>query len=144
MIEGNRAVSDARPADQDAVGPLLKRLADQGRRLAAQEAQLAKAELAGKVRLAGVGAGLLGAAGLFGAFALITLTASLILALATVLAAWLSALIVTALYLAIAATLGLVGRARLANAMPLAPTQAIRTVKEDIAWLQTQAKRARR
>ncbi len=126
-----------------AVGVLVQRLSDQARRLAAQEAQLAKTELKVKAKAAGVAGGLFGAAGLFGLFALLTLTAAAVLALATALAGWLAAVIVAAAYLVIAATLGLLGRGRLAKAMPLAPTEAIQSVKEDIAWLKTRAKSAR-
>src|SRR5947199_204985 len=81
--------------------------------------------------------GLLGAAVVVGLLALLTLTATLILALATVLAGWLAALIVTAVYGAAAAALGLLGKARRAKATPLAPTQAIDSVKEDVSWLKT-------
>lgn len=126
------------------VGQLLKQLSDQTRRLAQQEIALAKAELAVKTKTAGIAGGLFGAAGLLGLFALITLTAALVLVLATAVAAWLAALIVTALYLVTAAGLGLLGRARMTQATPLAPTQAIKSVKEDIAWLKNRAKYARR
>jgi uncharacterized membrane protein YqjE len=129
--------------DELEVGVLLKRLSDQTRRLAQQEIELAKAEFSGKARDAGVGAGLLGAAGLLGLLGLLTLTATVVLALATAVAAWLAALIVTGLYLVGAALLGLLGRARMAKAAPLAPKQALESVKEDVAWLKSRAKYAR-
>lgn len=129
--------------NEQAVGVLLQRLSDQTRRLAAQEVELAKTELKVKARAAGVAGGLLGAAGLLGLLALLTLTAGMVLALATAVAGWLAALIVTAVYLVLAASLGLLGRSRMARALPLAPTQAIQGVKEDIAWLKTRAKSAR-
>jgi uncharacterized membrane protein YqjE len=140
MVAGNGHGSGG----EQAVGQLLKRLSDQTRKLAAQEVELAKAELAVKAKAAGVAGGLFGAAGLLGLLALLTLSATLILALATALAAWLAALIVTALYLVLAGGLALLGRARMARATPLAPTQAIASVKEDVAWLKTRAKSARR
>lgn len=126
------------------VGELLKRLSDQTRRLAQQEVELVKAELTIKAKAAGVGGGLLGAAGLIGLLALLTLTATLVLALATALAAWLAALIVTVLYLVMAVVLGVFGRARMTKATPLAPTRALQSVKEDVAWLKNRAKFARR
>jgi uncharacterized membrane protein YqjE len=129
--------------EQQAVGQLLKQLSDQTRRLAQQELELAKIELTGKAKAAAVGGGLLGAAGLLGLLALLTLTAAAILALATAVAGWLAALIVTAVYGAAAAALALAGRARMAKAAPLAPTQAIESVKEDVSWLKTRAKFAR-
>lgn len=129
--------------NEQAVGVLVQRLSDQARRLAAQELALAKAELKVKAKAAGTAGGLFGAAGLFGLLALLTLTATIVLALATAVAGWLAALIVTAVYLVLAATLGLLGRGRLAKALPLAPTEAIKSVKEDVAWLKTRAKSAR-
>jgi uncharacterized membrane protein YqjE len=128
---------------EQAVGQLLKQLSDQARRRAQPEVELAKIELTTKAKTAALAGGLLGAAGLLGLLALLTLTATVILALATVLDGWLAALIVTAAYGAGAATLGLLGKARMAKATPLAPTQAIQSVKEDVSWLKTRAKSAR-
>lgn len=130
-------------AGEQPVGLLLKRLSDQSRRLALEELELAKGELAVKAKAAGVALVLLVVAGLLGLFALITVTAALVLALSTVLAAWLAALIVTALYLTTAAILGLVARARLVRAAPLAPLEAVKSVKEDVAWLKNRVKFAR-
>jgi hypothetical protein len=143
MVDGNGQHPGGRRADELDIGALLKRLSDQTRRLAQQEVELAKTELAGKAKVAGVGAGLLVAAGLLGLLALMTLTATIVLALATAVAAWLAALIVTGVYLAGAAALGLIGRARIAKAAPLAPTQALASVKEDVTWLKSRAKFAR-
>ncbi len=126
------------------VGELLRRLSDQTRRLAQQEVELVKAELTIKAKAAGVGGGLLGAAGLLGLLSLLTLTATLVLALATALAAWLAALIITVLYLALAAVFAVLGRGRVLKATPLAPTRALQSVKEDVAWLKNRAKFARR
>ncbi len=141
MVAGN---GQGPAGSGQAVGVLLKRLSDQTRRLAQQEVELAKIEITGKAKAAGVAGGLLAAAGLLGLLALLTLTATMVLALATALDAWLAALIVAGAYLLLAAVLGLVGRARMAKATPLAPTQAIESVKEDVAWLKSRAKSARR
>ncbi len=144
MVVGNGHGPWGRQEGDQALIPLLKRLSDQTRRLAQQEVELAKAELTVKAKAAGVATGLFGAAGLLGLFALLTLTAAMVLALATAVDGWLAALIVTGLYLVLAAGLGLLGRARMAKATPLAPTQAIKSVKEDVAWLLTRAKSAKR
>jgi hypothetical protein len=132
------------PGSEQAVGVLVKRLSDQARRLASQEVELAKAELSVKAKAAGAAGGLFAAAGLLGLFALLTLTAAMVLALATAVAAWLAAVIVAATYLVLAGVLALAGRGRMAKATPLAPTQAIQSVKEDVAWLKTRARSARR
>ena len=74
---------------------MVKRLGDQTSELARQEVELAKAELAEKGRALGIGAGAFGAAGEVGLFAFGALTATVILALAEAMDAWLAALIVT-------------------------------------------------
>jgi hypothetical protein len=57
---------------------------------------------------------------------------------------WVAALIVTAVYAAVAAVLASNGRNRLRKGMPPAPEQTVETVKEDVQWAKTQAKSARR
>src|SRR4051812_25040278 len=80
------------------VGDLMKDLSEQTSTLVHKEVELAKAELAEKGKKAGAGAGMFGGAGLFGFFAFAGLTATLILALATVVDPWIAALIVTVVY----------------------------------------------
>src|SRR5437762_13271901 len=84
------------PSSEASIAELVKQLSEQTSRLARQEVELAKAELAVKGKRAGIGAGMFGGAGIFGFYALGALTATAILALATAVAAWLAALIVTA------------------------------------------------
>ena len=104
--------------------------------LARREGELAVIELKGKASRAGVALGVLAASLLVTVFALATLIGAAVLGLAIVLPAWAAALMVTAALLAIAAVLLLIGRARLRAASPLAPTQALQAVKEDIGWIQ--------
>jgi len=52
------------------VAELVKSLSEQTSRLAHQEVELAKAELALKAKRAGIGAGMFGGAGVFGFYAL--------------------------------------------------------------------------
>ena len=61
------------------------------------------------------------------------LTAFLIIVLDSFLPLWLAALVVTLLWLAIAAVLGLAGKNAIQKATPPAP-QTVETVKEDIQW----------
>ncbi|MFL5832559.1 MAG: phage holin family protein, partial [Solirubrobacterales bacterium] len=82
-------------------------------------------------------------AGLFGFFAFAALTATLILALATAVAPWLAALIVTVLYGAIAGVLALQGQNKVQEATPPVPERAVDSTKEDVAWVKTRAKSAR-
>jgi hypothetical protein len=120
------------------IGELLKQLSQETATLVRQELELAKAELSQKGRTAGVGAGLVGAAGVVGLAALGAFTASLVLLLALVLPSWAAALVVAAVYGAIAAVLGLRGKRKVAEASPAVPEQTVETVKEDIQWAKSQ------
>jgi MFS family permease len=126
------------------VAELVKQLSEQTSRLAHQEVELAKAELAAKGKRAGVGAGMFGGAGLFGLYALGALTAAIVLALATAVAGWLAALIVAVVYGAIAGVLALTGRKNVAEATPPVPEQATESVKEDVRWAKFRAQEGRR
>jgi uncharacterized membrane protein YqjE len=122
---------------------LLKQLSDQTTNLVRQEIELAKLEFREKGKKAGLGAGMFGGAGLFGVFALGTLTACIVLALATFLPAWLAALIVTVVYGAVAGVLALRGRAEVQQATPPLPEQAVDSTKEDVRWVKSKAQSAR-
>src|SRR6185503_4939408 len=111
--------------DQRSLGELVSLLSDQSSRLARMEIELAKAELAEKGKRYGIGAGAFGGAGAIGFYALGALTATLILLLAEAVDAWVAALIVTAVYAAIAGALALMGRNRIQEASPPVPEQAI-------------------
>jgi uncharacterized membrane protein YqjE len=117
---------------------LLKQLSQETTQLVHQELELAKAELQQKGKQAGAGAGMFGGAGAIGLAALGALTACLILALDTVMPAWLAALIVAVVYGIIAFVLVKQGQARLKRATPPVPEQTIETVKEDVEWAKTQ------
>ena len=138
------------PADGDAelrerpVGELLRELSDQTTTLVRQEIDLAKAELAEKGKSAGTGAGMFGGAGLIGILALASLTACFIGALDTAMPFWAAALIVAAVYGAIAGVLALSGKKKVQEATPPAPEQTIESVKEDVQWAKTQARSAKR
>jgi uncharacterized membrane protein YqjE len=118
------------------IGELMKDLSGQFSTLARQEVELAKVELAEKGKKAGVGAGMLGGAGVAALLMLGSLTAFLILVLAIALPAWASALIVTALWGVVAAVLALVGRNRLREMGKPVPEKTVETVKEDVQWLK--------
>jgi uncharacterized membrane protein YqjE len=125
-------------------GDLLKQLTDQTTTLVKQEIELAKLELQEKGKKAGVGAGMFGGAGALGLYALGALTATIILALATFLPGWVAALIVTVVYGAIAGVLALRGKAKVKQATPPVPEQAVETTKEDARWIKSKAQSARR
>lgn len=64
------ATEDQSELRERPTGDLLKELSDQTTSLVRQEIDLAKAELGEKGKTAGVGAGMVGGAGLLGVFAL--------------------------------------------------------------------------
>lgn len=144
---GTGPVPDAlEPASQETlreqgIADLLKRLSEETTTLVKQELELAKAETTQKAKQAGTGAGLLGGAGVIGLLAGIAFTAFLILLLIEFgIAEWLSALIVTLIYGAVAAFLGLRGKKELQEAAPPAPEQTIETLKEDAEWAKTRTR----
>jgi uncharacterized membrane protein YqjE len=135
--------STAQDLHEKPVGELLKQLSEQTSTLVSKELELAKAELAEKGKKAGLGAGMFGAAGLFGLFAFGALTAALIAALGTAVDLWLAALIVAVVYAAVAGVLALRARSEVQAATPPMPEQAIESTKEDVEWAKEQAKSAR-
>jgi uncharacterized membrane protein YqjE len=94
-------------------------------------------------KIAGKGAGMLAGAAVVALLGLGALTAFLIIVLDSFLPLWAAALIVTVLWLAIAAVLGLAGKNAIQKATPPAP-QTVETVKEDIQWAKTQTGSAAR
>jgi hypothetical protein len=141
------AVREPHPAadlrDQP-ISEVVKTLSEEASTLIRQELDLAKAELAQKAKNAGVGLGLMGAAYVFLRLTIATGTAAAILALAIPLPAWAAALIVTIVWLLIALVLILLGRSQLKRGLPPVPQQTIETVKEDVEWLKSRTRSARR
>jgi tetrahydromethanopterin S-methyltransferase subunit C len=140
-VEQHRGTSTG--TDQQSLGELTKQLSEQTTTLARMEVELAKAELQQKGKQIGIGAGAFGGAGLIGLFAFGALTATFILALAEAVDPWLAALIVTAVYSAIAGVLALVGRRRVQEGTPPTPERAIESTKEDVETAKRSAKEAR-
>jgi hypothetical protein len=126
------------------IAELLGQLSEQTAALVRQELDLARAELTTKGKQAGIGAGMFGGAGLFGLYALGALTACLILALATAMDGWLAALIVAAVYGAIAGVLALTGKNRVKQGVPPVPEQTVETVRDDVDVTRRRVKEGRR
>jgi hypothetical protein len=132
-------VSDLKAPEQStkkSLGSLLGSLPELISRLVRGEIQLAKTELVTKLKEAGVGAGLLVGAALFGFFLLAVLITAGVLGLATVVAPWLAALIVAAVLLVITGVLALLGVKALKKGVPPVPQQAVDSVKADVAALK--------
>jgi len=125
-VRGSTAVEDR------SVAQLVQDASEQMRRLVRDELRLATSELKEKGRHAGIGAGMAGAAGLIALFGGATLIAAAVLALALVVPAWLSALLIGAALLVIGGIAGMAGRKQLSSAAPPVPEEAAAGVKKDV------------
>src|SRR5690348_14911343 len=125
------------------VAELVKQLSEQTSRLARQEVELAKAELAIKGKRAGIGAGMFGGAGLVGLYAVGALITAAIAALATAVDTWLAALIVGVVLAAVAGVVALMGKQKVQEALPPVPEDSVESVKEDVQWTKTKAQQGR-
>jgi hypothetical protein len=128
--------TSAPPKDTRTVGQLVSDLSEQTARLVRAEIDLAKAEVTGRAKQLGLGAGLLAAAGLLGLYLLAAAIATAILALSVPFEPWLAALIVTGVLLLVVVVLALVGVNRLKKGSPPTPAKAIESVQEDVAAVQ--------
>lgn len=129
-------MTDPRTNDDPTLGALVHQLTQQVPELIRSEMRLAQAEVAEKGKRAGVGIGMFSVAGLLAFFAIGTLIATAVLALALVVDAWLAALLVALVLLAAAGVAGLIGKNKVASAAPPKPERAMEGVKEDIATVK--------
>jgi len=127
------------PRDEP-IGDLLKTVSNEGSTLVSQELKLAKAEMSGKVKDVGIGAGMFGGAGYAANLAALAFMITLILGLAEAMPAWLAALIVTVLFGAAAAGLALIGKKKIQQAGPPIPEQTVESVKQTIETVKEEAK----
>ncbi|MBB2743908.1 UNVERIFIED_ORG: putative membrane protein YqjE [Microbispora rosea subsp. rosea] len=127
--------------ESPSTGELVRRLSEDVSRLIRDELRLARLEMTRKGKRAGMGAGLLGAAGLIAFYGGGALVATAILALALVLPAWASALIIGVALLALAGLLALVGKEQVSRAAPPTPDEAMRSLKADIDVMKESARR---
>ncbi|MEU0312005.1 phage holin family protein [Nocardioides sp. NPDC006273] len=114
------------------MGELVSRLSEEMSHLVRGEFELARLELTEKAKHTGKGAGVFGAAGLVALYGVGVLIASAILALALVLDAWLAALLVGVVLLAIAGIMALVGKKEVSEGAPMKPERATENIKRDV------------
>jgi uncharacterized membrane protein YqjE len=124
------------PDGEPTVGALVYDLTQEIPQLIRSEIQLAQAELTAKGKRAGMGLGMFGGAGLLAFFGFAVLITTAVLVLDLWMPAWLAALIVAVVLLAIAGVVALAGRKQVRAATPPMPEHAIEGVKEDIATLK--------
>jgi uncharacterized membrane protein YqjE len=123
------------------IGELLKRASEQTSRLVREEMRLAQLEMQQKAKHAGIGVGMLGAAGIVALLGVATLIAMFVLLLATAMDPWLAALIVAVVLLAVAGGMALAGKKEVAEAAPAKPERAIDSVHDDIDEIKTRSAR---
>ena len=123
------------------VSELVQRASNQAAELVRDEVKLAQLEVQGKIKHAGVGAGLFGGGGLVALYGIGALVAALTLLLATALEPWLAALIVSVALFAVAGVLALTGKKEVERGTPPAPEQAIDSVKTDVDEIKRRASR---
>ncbi len=100
-----------------------------------------KDELVAKLKHAGIGIGLFAVAGVFLFFMLLVLVAAAVLGFATILPAWLAALVVAGILLVLIIILVLIGVAQLKKGVPPTPTETIDSVKRDVNAIKGIGKR---
>ena len=128
-------VIEPRPKTERSITTLLSDLASETILLIRQELALLKAELHEKFSRVGQGATALGAGALIAYSGWLVLLAAAVLGLATVLPAWLAALIVALVALAIGGALIYIGKSRF-DADSLMPQRSLRSLREDEQWLR--------
>ena len=138
--DNNLPPATSSPADAS-VGDLVKAMSADLSRLVRGEIQLAQNEIGAKVKTAGVGVGAFGGAGVLALYGLGVLIAAAVLALALVLPAWLAALIVGVVVLAIAGVAALIGKKKVEEAAPAMPERTVASVKEDVAEIKESIQR---
>jgi hypothetical protein len=129
--------SETGSGDTRSLGEIVGSITTDISTLVRQEMDLAKTELKQEMGKAGKGAGLLGGAGLGGFFVLLFASLTGVFALDLALPLWASALIVTGVWVVIAAVLALVGRKALQESNPQLP-QTQQTLQEDASWARAQ------
>jgi len=120
---------------------LVRALTAQVSVLVRDEMRLAQLELARKGKQAGKGVGMMGGGGLIALYGVGCLIACAIIAISQVLHPWLAALAVGVALLAVAAVVAVAGKARVRKATPPVPTQAVGSLKTDVAEIRERVRR---
>lgn len=111
---------------------LITALTDQVTRLVRDEVRLAQAEVTQKAKRYGLGAGLLGGAGLFALLGLNAFVVAAIFGLGYALNNWIAAIVIGVLLFFLAGVLALIGRKDVQSAGSPLPKEAIASVQDDI------------
>jgi len=125
-------VADDSTASQKSLFGLIASLPRLLIALAKEEIEQLKRELIAKLTRVGIGVGLFAAAAVSAVFMVGVFLAAAVLGLATVVPAWLAALIVGGILLLVSLTLVLVGLTQLKRGMPSASSETLTSVKKDL------------
>jgi len=108
------------------------------------EIEMLKTEIIGKLKILGIGVGLILGAVLVLLFFIGVLLTAAILGLATVMPGWLAALVVAFVLLIVIAILAFIGYKEIKKAMPPVPEESIKSLKRDLITIQGLGKRLKR
>lgn len=122
-------------------GHLVERLSAQVSELVRRELALATAELKQKGGRIGAGVGISGVGGVLALYGIAAVFAAAVLGLATVLDAWLAALIVGVVLLMLAGVLTAAGIGQVRAGTPPVPEQAVQSTKLDIETVKESIRR---
>lgn len=106
-----------------------------------REVELLKAELIGKLKALGAGAGILAGAAVVLLFMIGVLLTAAVFALSLIMPGWLAALIVALFLLIVAGILALIGYRILKRGIPPVPTESIDSLKRDYRAIRGLGKR---
>lgn len=118
---------------EPSTGELISKLSADVSTLVRDELRLATAEMSGKAKKAGLGAGMFGAAGLLALYGVAVLLAAIVAALDLVMPLWLAALIVAVVLLIAAGIAALVGKNKVSEVGSPVPERTVESVKADVA-----------
>jgi Putative Actinobacterial Holin-X, holin superfamily III len=127
-------------ASEQSTAELIKQMTEQVSTLVRDELKLAQVEMTRKGKQAGIGAGMLGGGGLVALYGVACLIACAIIGLSHVMQAWLAALIVGVILLAVAGVAALIGKNRVQRAVPPVPREAVESVKTDVEEIKERAR----
>ena len=121
-----------RPNGAASTAELVSQAASQISTLVRDELALAKAELAEKGKRAGLGGGLMGAAGVLAIYGVGLVLALFVALLDLVWPLWLAILVITIVVFATAAVLVLVGKKKIESAGPAVPQETASSLQADL------------
>ena len=127
--------------DNSSTAQSVERLSAQVSALVRDEIALATVEMKQKGSRIGAGLGISGAGGLLALYGVTAVLAAAVLGLATVLDAWLAALIVGVVLLAVAGALTAAGIGQVRSGTPPLPEQAVQSTKRDIETVKESIQR---